>query len=342
MRKFIRFCVIAALVMLAAGLLLSVVVSAVKGREYVEEFLDEVTDGKSRQLRENVKGLETSEIIEKVKDSGEKLKDQGERLKEETAEKYKGLEGYDINDSTIFEQSENIESGTVDKAIENLNALSLNAELGGCTLEIVGTDQNIARIVAENAGKLQFFEKDRTLNVKFTGKGTELLKDSKVILYLPAGYEWQEVELTVGAGMITAQNLIAAEAELEVGGGQITVDGLKAGKAEVSVGAGEIRLTGLNADYVDAGVGAGNVVINGSISKGLEGECSMGNMEFVLNAAETDYNYELECVAGNIDIGGNSYSGGMTSKKRINNGASALVELECSMGNISVDFMSGS
>ena len=55
MRKFIRFCVIAALVMLAAGLLLSVVVSAVKGREYVEEFLDEVTDGKSRQLRENVK-----------------------------------------------------------------------------------------------------------------------------------------------------------------------------------------------------------------------------------------------------------------------------------------------
>ena len=63
----------------------------------------------------------------------------------------------------------------------------------------------------------------------------------------------------------------------------------------------------------------------------------MGNMELTLSGKETDHNYEIECAAGNVDIGSFSVSA-MAAEKVINNNAVSNFDIECSMGNITIDF----
>lgn len=63
----------------------------------------------------------------------------------------------------------------------------------------------------------------------------------------------------------------------------------------------------------------------------------MGNMELSLNGKESDYNYEVECSAGNIDING-TYISAFGAERSIQNGASRTFKLECNMGNITVLF----
>ena len=66
--------------------------------------------------------------------------------------------------------------------------------------------------------------------------------------------------------------------------------------------------------------------------------CSMGYVALYLMGNEDDFNYQLEGAMGNIDIGGMSFSG-FGQEKKIDNGASKNIEVECSMGNISILFM---
>ena len=46
----------------------------------------------------------------------------------------------------------------------------------------------------------------------------------------------------------------------------------------------------------------------------------------------------MECGVGNLDVGSDSYSGLGREKSISNKGADRKLNLECGMGNISVDF----
>ena len=63
----------------------------------------------------------------------------------------------------------------------------------------------------------------------------------------------------------------------------------------------------------------------------------MGNVEMKLEGGEKDFNYRLEGSMGNIDLGRESYSG-FSNEVVLNNGADKEMQVECSMGNISIRF----
>ena len=68
------------------------------------------------------------------------------------------------------------------------------------------------------------------------------------------------------------------------------------------------------------------------------GECGLGELDLTLTGTQEDYNYDLECGVGNLDVGSDSYSGLGREKSISNKGADRKLNLECGMGNISVDF----
>ena len=84
-------------------------------------------------------------------------------------------------------------------------------------------------------------------------------------------------------------------------------------------------------------VGAGNCSIEGDVSEELKADCAMGNITLKLEGKETDYDYELECVSGNLKVGETEYSG-LAKETKVDNDADRELDLQCVMGNIEVEF----
>lgn len=331
MKKFMKFCAIAAVSMVIIGFLLAAAVSVIKGTEYLNDFLRQVTEGRIDTWVENA---------ENWQDGGKELLDNvGEganNLVEGVITEYENFDGYDIEDSTMFDKNYAIESGNLEREFQNMSATKLDIELGGCELEIQPSNDENIRITTENIGKFQAYLKDDQLNIKATRKTKEDSTNCKIVLYLPEGHTWEKIDAEVGAGVIRIQNMAAAEIDLEVGAGQILAEYMEAGDLDISVGAGEARLDDMKIRDLDVSVGMGNFEAAGIVEGKVDAECSMGNLTLQLAAAQTDYDYEIECVMGNISLGEEKYT--KTGERTIDNGAGRKISLECSMGNIEVTF----
>ena len=108
-------------------------------------------------------------------------------------------------------------------------------------------------------------------------------------------------------------------------------------RVDIEAGASVIQIDALNTKKLEADIGAGEIIIDQLSVKKLDLSVGMGNAEIFLEGSEEDYNYEIECGAGNVDIGNESF-GGLASDRRINNDADATIEIECGMGNVTIEF----
>ena len=201
-------------------------------------------------------------------------------------------------------------------------------------------DDGMIAILLQGVGTCDYYTDKDTLHVEsFKGNhhiGEDLSKN-QIIMDLPKGISFDEVELACGAAVVELGNMNAKELEIEVGAGEVRIDYADVKKFSANIGAGRVEANGMTAQEVDLQVGMGDCVYYGSVSGDLEAECDLGNMDIMLQGEEEDYNYEIECAAGNVDLGGRSITG-LAAEKKIYNGAPATVELSCSMGNITVSF----
>ena len=110
----------------------------------------------------------------------------------------------------------------------------------------------------------------------------------------------QEREITVSY----PKDLRFKDTSIEVAAGTVTMcDDFRTDDLDVSVGAGEFT-----------------------------------NVDLDILGKEADYNYEISCAAGNVDIGDSSYSGIGHDKNITNPNAKGDMELNCGVGNITVSF----
>lgn len=109
------------------------------------------------------------------------------------------------------------------------------------------------------------------------------------------------------------------------------------GNVDIEAGAGVVEIERFNTKELEVEVGAGELVINQASVKECDIHVGMGSVEIYLEGSEEDYNYEIECGAGNVQIGQESF-GGLAAEKHINNHAGANVEIECGMGSVVIGF----
>ena len=137
------------------------------------------------------------------------------------------------------------------------------------------------------------------------------------------------------------KNLNFQKIKLQMGAGTIQLDGdFKADQMEVNVGAGTLENSGsLDVKEADFTVGVGTADISELQVEKLNGSCGMGNMDLTLAGKAADYNYELKCGLGNLEVDDSQETSITSGNKQITNeGATKNIKLDCGMGNVQVEF----
>lgn len=81
----------------------------------------------------------------------------------------------------------------------------------------------------------------------------------------------------------------------------------------------------------------GSFDYTGSIRGSIAAECSMGSIDFLLDGDQMDYNYDIDCAMGSIEVDHREYAG-IAAEKHIDNDAAWNCSLECAMGGITLRF----
>lgn len=325
MGKFMKRCLVILLVFAAVGAVLGIAGSTVAGRETISQVVETVTGGRVRmELGDWSRwGFTVGDDF-----FGSAFGDSGED------------ELYDIEDAMAFDKGHEVMKGNVEKYCPGGDIRILDVEVGGCTFETRYSEDGNIYLEAENAYKFQGYVVDGTLYVRATNGSlnnwSEISK-FRITLYLPEGYGFDVADVSMGAGVMTLAGLEAADLSMDAGAGEISVSGIHADELKASIGAGAISLEDMDVTCLDVTVGMGRFAADGIVRGDADIECSMGNVELMLDGGKEDFNYELQGSMGNIDLEGESVSG-FSQERTIDNGADKDMEVNCSMGNITIMF----
>lgn len=111
-------------------------------------------------------------------------------------------------------------------------------------------------------------------------------------------------------------------------------------KIKLQMGAGTLENSGsLDVKEANFTVGVGTADISEIQTEKLNGSCGMGNMDLTLAGKAADYNYELKCGLGNLEVDDSQETSITSGNKQITNeGATKNIKLDCGMGNVQVEF----
>ena len=217
----------------------------------------------------------------------------------------------DYDDSEDYARAEDEEDGTVYQL--KYQPAKLDIELKYDDLILEEGDSFCVRVYDDSGKNVTVKESSDTLKVKSTKK---LSKNRKVCISYPEDVKLQELEIEMGAGTVYLNRDIETE------------------KLSVEMGAGEFEsknpVTAREADLE-----IGSMTFADLSARKTDGECGLGELDLTLTGTQEDYNYDLECGVGNLDVGSDSYSGLGREKTISNKGADRKLDLECGMGNIS-------
>lgn len=317
MKKFLKFCLITAGILVITGLILGIAGSAAGGSREVARMArnGELTFG-SDFLRWGFWDFDE------------------DWPEEEDADRL-----YDLDEVKVFDEDREIQSGDI--ALTRLpvsDIADFHISLGGGEFEIRQSEDESFYLEAKNADRLQVYEANNTLYLKAIRTKVHNM-DTRITLYIPGGISYRELDLELGAGVLRLEDALSfLEADIEVGAGQMFLENLICGSLKVDVGAGE--LVGKNLTVYDSAewsVDAGHLQMDAAVEGDLDVECSVGSAELTLAGDEAAFNYEIECAAGMIQVGSMEFAG-LSAERSLNNNAAKEMDLNCQMGAIEITF----
>lgn len=315
MKKFLKGCFITALICLVLGVALVVIVALVGDKEKIAEEIYNLTDGK----------------VEIHMDS---WNDFGIHISGD----WEGR--YDINEASVFDDGHEVWEGDVKKTQVNQEDVdALEIHVGGNSLEVKVSEDDYYYIEQKGEGKLQAYEENGVLyvtaimnNVIFGNQ-----PETNIILYVPKDTELEKLDVELGAGTIKASDLNGKEVEFDLGAGYIQWEALNADVLKIEMGAGKVVTTNAVLGDLEVSLGAGDCRVQGELQGNVKVDCAAGNVSLECVGKETDFNYDLSCTAGSIQVEKERISK-VNEEKKIDNNASKTMELSVSAGNIEVEF----
>lgn len=225
----------------------------------------------------------------------------------------------------------------IDVSANEIHSVRLEAE--GMELNMVSGETNdIVLSSSSSFGmSMQYYVENGTLYIR--SKDKFLSFDGDVLIYIPKDLDLECLEIKAGAGEAEVDGICAKELRLDIGACSATLKNICADNVIINVGAGEVNLEETEvAETITARVGMGEMDFSGTVGGDADLDCGMGNIEFYnRGGAYDDYNYNVKCGAGNVEIGGFGYSG-LSAWKKIDNGSTKTMEIDCGMGNVEISF----
>ena len=201
--------------------------------------------------------------------------------------------------------------------VDGVSKLDLSIRTGELYLKEYNGNEIKVEVSGKHREKVRVGQEGDTLVLESIGR----VQDREITVSYPKKTEFEEASVDVVAGTVNLDdNFYAKKLEVSVAAGEFTNDStITAEKAELTVGTGNIDLENLKV-------------------QNLEADCGIGNIDLGIDGKEKDYDYEISCAAGAIDIGDSSFSGLGHEKKISNPGSSGKMTFDCGVGNITVDF----
>lgn len=215
---------------------------------------------------------------------------------------------------------DNADGSAYTKAYEASGVSDLSCDLK--YEELVLKTWNEAKVQVKVTGKNHNRVKISNDNGSLTIASSQKVRNRSVEIFCPENLSFQKIKLQMGAGTIE-------------------LDGdFKADQMEVNVGAGTLENSGsLDVKEANFTVGVGTADISEIQTEKLNGSCGMGNMDLTLAGKAADYNYELKCGLGNLEVDDSQETSITSGNKQITNeGATKNIKLDCGMGNVQVEF----
>lgn len=320
MNKFVKVSLITAGILMAAGIVFCFISAVIGGGSMLYWVKNDAHLDKLNVVEDTFE-----DIADRITDSG-------------------WHHSWGSNPTHLTVNNKRVKGGVWEEQIPIDDIRDLNLELGAGEFYIREKDEadGMVDITVEGVGGCNYKVKDKTLyvegftGIKNLGIGTNFNKN-KLVLTFPAGIGFREADIEAGAGTMEIASLQADEISVTIGAGELVMNKAHTKELSAEVGAGRLEANDMHAREVSLVIGVGDCVYEGTIEEELDAECDMGNITLSLNGKESDYNYEVECSAGNIDINGNVISA-LASERKIENGASRTFELECNLGNIEIYF----
>lgn len=210
----------------------------------------------------------------------------------------------------------------------------ISISMDGGELLIRPSKDEYFQIESYHCKNLQYYTEDGTF---YLCNGFETAKDAacQVILKVPA-QQYNEIEISVGAGNLEYDNLTATNASITLGAGAITIRNLSADTLITDIGVGGLCITDASTIDTTLHVGIGGIEYDGLILGNLDATCSTGAIDLTLEDNMDAHNYTMNCSLGNIELEDNIYGGHVN--KSIYNDSDSNYHLTCSLGEIVVDF----
>lgn len=128
------------------------------------------------------------------------------------------------------------------------------------------------------------------------------------------------------------------EIDIKADGGILHADKIVADKVSIEIDAGEAEVNQLIANnQAEIRTNAGKIIVGFFEGPKLELDCDMGSVMLVCEGNKKDYDYKLECGMGQIVFDEERYSG-LGEEIHIKNGTNKLIEADCDVGEIILEF----
>lgn len=255
---------------------------------------------------------------------------------------------YIINtDEEGFSEEElEIEKGAVKESFsaQEIENLEINIRYGAVYVTDSETDQIEIAVNAPKKNAYQCKKEgntlklvDKTSRYSWNALYRRLRDKVEIMIAIPQGTVFDEVELTTDAGGIEISHAVEAKkVRFELDAGELIAGEVTAEDAfSVETGAGNLEIAQFTTEYLDVDCGVGKTELHGEAFKEVEAKCGVGQIVLDLKGEEDDYDYEISCGLGSVRLNGKTYST-LSTEKEIDHHAGRKIELECGVGEIEV------
>lgn len=208
---------------------------------------------------------------------------------------------------------------------ENLD-LSLNYS----NLEIKESDKFL---IETNNNNIKCSNKENKLLIKEKSRLFRVRNNSKVIIYVPNNYKFNDVKIENGAGSINIENMQVNNLDLELGAGKTNINNIKTNNTDIESGAGKLEIKSSLINNLDLDMGVGEIIIEANLTGNTKIDAGIGSFKLDILGKSLDYKIKLDKGIGNVYIDNKK----VKDNEVIGNGSN-YIDIDGGIGEIKVNF----
>lgn len=193
-------------------------------------------------------------------------------------------------------------SNKVTKEFESNKITNIKIELAYSMLTIKEGD---SLKIETNTNKVESKQNGNNLKIKEKEPSIfETSEERRIIVTLPKGMTFNNIDIEAGAGEIQIEKLLAKNLDLEMRAGRVTIQELQiTQKAKIEGGAGKVDINSGKIANLDLNMGIGSFKLASELSGNNKIDAGIGKLEFNLTDGLDNYTIRAEKGVGSIKIG---------------------------------------